>query len=241
MTIQTYLSDFLTTRDYPVVPTQVGIIQEGAALTQVLSGSTFMAQLSQGASNNDVFIGLALNERRNPVTPVQVDVLTVALVNSAYIVVTSFTPLATCGVRNASNVALTLGSLTGSGTTFTQSGSTLAFDASNLGVVMTVTYTYSPTIAQINQLGGWNAPGSYNSINEYLQSTGVVEQGTVYTDQIVVTDNWSAWTPATPIKAIANGLLTMASGATGATVPGRVVAVPTTDQPYLGVRFDALS
>ena len=248
MTIATQYSDLQVVRDYTVASTSVGLIEEGSALISVLDGSNWNVLLSQGVANTETFAGFAINERRNPIVMTTVDTLTVSQVGSAYTVTLSQLPVGNItvilgAVQSTGLALIKAGSLTADGLHYTLSGQTVAVDAnnassvSNVGATIIATYQYSPTMQQIYMAGGWNAPGSYNSINQVVGTTGVVTQGSVFLDKFEPGDNWAGWTPAATIKAKANGILTMASGATGATVNARIIAVPTADIPYLGVKI----
>lgn len=114
------------------------------------------------------------------------------------------------------------------------SGNTLNVDVANNGAEVNVVYKRALSVREAVSLVGDVQPGGYSG-NIYGQ-VGVAQQGVIYTDRIVAGVNWAA---ATAVKLEAGGLLTDQSG-TGEEINAKVVAVPTSDYPFLGLQFDTI-
>lgn len=105
---------------------------------------------------------------------------------------------------------------------------TLVFPVAQEGLTAVVLYRYAPTVAEVITLQGYILPGGDSG--NLLNVVGVVTKGDLYVDQYDTTADWTL----TTIKVGANGLFTT-SGSGAAIAGARVLAVPTADQPFLGL------
>lgn len=102
------------------------------------------------------------------------------------------------------------------------------------GDIVNVTYQYAATVIQSRSIIGDTQPGG--SAGYSVGQTGLIQRGTIFTDQFNAAVNWAA---ATAIKTQANGQITDQTGS-GATITGAyVVQAPTSDVPFLGITFSA--
>lgn len=95
---------------------------------------------------------------------------------------------------------------------------------------ITVTLRYAPTAEELVMED--NVRITSVDATEFLGQTGVILKGEVFTDQFDASINWSA---ATAIKT-GSGILTDQTGS-GAAFACSIIAVPTSGNPYLGIRF----
>ena len=94
-----------------------------------------------------------------------------------------------------------------------------------------VVYSRALTLQESRNIMGDEIPGGV-AANAY-GSVGIIQEGRIHTSQFDVTADWAN---ATVIKIGANGQVI--SGGTGATIPNaKVIALPSTDSPYLGIEF----
>jgi len=125
------------------------------------------------------------------------------------------------------------GAATAAAGTFVLAGQTLTLNAAEVGQTLVVTYRYALTAQQAQMLYGDGVVGQ--SAAALLHSTGVIKQGTVYTDQYDVTADYTA---GAQLRLAPNGMITTAAG-TGVALTGMtVVEVPSAVQPMLGVSLN---
>jgi hypothetical protein len=96
-----------------------------------------------------------------------------------------------------------------------------------------VTYKYALSVVQARSLQGDVQPGGYSGA--YIGQIGLIKRGLIYTSEFDASKDWSA---ATALKAAAGGQVTDQSG-TGITIPGYIVAAPTSEVTFLGLEFSA--
>lgn len=99
------------------------------------------------------------------------------------------------------------------------------------GDVVTFTYEYDLSVAEARSIFGDVQPGGY--IGQSTGQCGVMKAGVLYTDNFDTSVNWRE---ATTIKTGADGKL-VASG-NGATLRAVVVSIPSSINPFLGIRFN---
>lgn len=114
------------------------------------------------------------------------------------------------------------------------SGLTLTVAGGNAGVEVKVVYRHALTVREAVYRTGDVQPGGASG-NHYGQ-IGVGQQGVIYTDRIDASVNWAA---ATIVTLDAAGMLTDQTG-TGEAINAQIVAVPTSDYPYLGLQFNTI-
>lgn len=225
----------------------VGAVEEGIALNGVREGGILKVKPAVGAANTEEFAGFALNERTAPANfPMVLENQVVVQFEAGRYGVRIAKPVVgTPQIRFASNnVALTeytadLDSVLEAGeykiTTATDGGNVVEVLVGDLGKKLNIIYAYAPTVTDLMMLGGDNSPVTFTSITSIIGETGVIEQGIVYTSNYDVTVDWANWTPASPLKAGANGVVKLSGN--GATINGRIIEAPTQDSPFLGVSF----
>jgi hypothetical protein len=103
-----------------------------------------------------------------------------------------------------------------------------------VGHTVNVTYRYTLTVPEARAMNGDVIPGNYAGLT--TGSVGVIQAGTIYTDQFDSAVNWQA---ATAVELGASGILTNQGGASNVVVPCTIIAIPTVDYPFLGLEFDA--
>jgi len=113
-------------------------------------------------------------------------------------------------------------------------GQTLTLNAADVGSALEVVYRHALTAQQAQMLYGDGVIGQ--SAASLLGSTGVITNGTVYTDQYDVTADFNS---NAPLRLAANGMIT--NTGTGALAPSlMVVEVPSQAQPMLGLRINTI-
>jgi len=249
MMIQIANSYFTNSRELPVSAASPRIL-EGQALVKSIENGNAVVRPSTGAST-ELFAGIALGQKFNPDSAIFVQIVHVPAV-SPYVANLTWTPIASASnmlarvvsvdpntqvvtpvslavydatLANAAGYAVAVGG---------NNALTMSFNAALAGKTVEVTYQYSLTMMQLIALYGETY--SPFTASEITGSIGVISDGMILTDQFEVSDNWAAFTSATPLVAGPNGLFTMASGAVGAPVSGSVEHVPTETSPFLGLR-----
>jgi len=117
---------------------------------------------------------------------------------------------------------------------YSLTGQTLTLNAADAGATLEVVYRHALTAQQAQMLYGDGVIGQ--SAASLLGSTGVITNGTVYTDQYDVTADFST---NAPLRLSANGMIT--NKGTGALAPQLLlVEAPSQAQPMLGLRINAI-
>jgi len=204
--------------------------------TQANTGSPMGAGnvVQPGSGNAGAFYaGAALNVYTRPSTGVWVDTLVVS--STTYSVTLTQIPTMASAISVVAN-----------GVQFTQTaaaptafqymvggtnGQTLTFNASMAGVMLTITYRYSLSIQQAEIFVGDGIAGGY-SPSAVTGTVGVIERGIFFTSDFTTGTYWGAGN-VTDVTLAAGGLYS--AGGAGASVPGTVYQIPTTDIPFLGL------
>ena len=210
-------------KDMPLAVNAV-LSADGQALVGSMVNGVYGVGPSTGAAG-ETFVGFLMAQTSAvpflPTTQVKVETLTA---NGSGVVTIGATPIAgTVGLFDVTD---------GVPGTPVVSGNTVT-DAATAGHVVRVTYAVALTVMQAQSIAGSGQPGGYSG--NIIGSVAVNQQGVVYTDQFDTTVDWAA---ATAVKLGANGKLVGAG--TGATLNAKVIALPTTDVPYLGLQFDSI-
>jgi hypothetical protein len=224
------------------VASGVTSLEEGVGLMAVRAGGILTVNRGAGAANTEEFAGVALHERQAPaLMPIVIQSKVVLISTGLWGVVLSRAVVGTPRVTYvATGTALTVaGGAPAAGEYRIVGGTTVEVNSADLAKTIQITYTYTPTVADLMLLGGDNSPTTFASLPGIISVVGVIEQGLVYTSNFDPTINWDAWTPTIGLKVAANGIFTSAAG-TGATVNGRVVQAPNVDSPFLGIDFSVL-
>lgn len=101
------------------------------------------------------------------------------------------------------------------------------------GDTVTITYRYQLSWVQMQAMQGHANPGGYAG-NQVWQ-VGVAKRGLLYTSCFDTTVDWAT---TEYVTVAANGHLT--AGDADSNINARILALPNTDIPYLGIEFDAL-
>ena len=220
-------------KDYPVAA-GVTKINEGSALVLSMENGVGKVKNSSG-SNSEIFVGVAYSQMDTP--SVGMDVRTYTVPAGRVINLPNIpTAITAIGIKSGA-AAFTLAGTApaAAGAVQYTTGTSLTFHADDVGKEVTVTYKHELTINQQRWMAGDGIPGVGNPVAA-SGSVGVIQNGTVYTDQFDAAADWGA-ANVTDIKAGASGQFIR--GGTGATVTGYVVAVPAVASAYLGIHFRA--
>lgn len=210
---------------------------EGSALVADYSTGELTVKPSTGASN-EIYIGAAIAEtmvqsflphvEEHAVANSESDTDTITLMSTPIAGSLLVQTVATDGTVTT----LTAGTPdSGAATTYSIAGNIITFWAPTLdGKSLRVTYRYSPTVLQLRELQGDQAPGSTAAAT--LNVVGALEAGDFETSEF---DTTVAWAGATAVKLGANGRFTQ--GGSGTTLPCIITKVPSAGSPFLGLKF----
>lgn len=212
-------------------PVAVGvtITDEGQPVVADSTGSVFGVKPCTNTAAEQ-FMGVSLSQQMTPLEFPKIEELTV----SGLVVTTAKTPLAgTIRVYNVTKAAVvTAGGAAGN---YGISGSTITIVTGGTTVntdVLRVSYRYAPTTLEARSLQGDIPPGGAASLT--LGTIGVIEEGDIYTTEYDTSVDWTANPVIVTLGA--SGVFTI--GGTGTAHPGiRVINVPTSADPYLGLRI----
>jgi hypothetical protein len=209
-------------------------IEEGMALCYIQEGGLGKVFVQPTVAGTDVFMGFAYSYFIAPATLVAVETYTVPS-SVAYTVTLNNTPLSptTDMLVKDSTGSTYVYNASPTGDEFSVSGATLTFPSTAAGAVVTVTYAYNPTVVQVEYLFGDGVAGQTTAA-AVTGTIGLIRRGILYTSNFDPVVDWST-NPA--MKVINGGLI--GTGGSGASIPGYVVEVPSTDSPYLGINFSA--
>lgn len=211
------------------ISSTVTSIEEGQAMNSLLENGVEVAGFVSSAANTDLFAGFALGGFKQP-TQNNLVVSTTIPASSPYTVTLPKTPSANAdiSVRTATGTAFTQGTV--ATTVYSVSGSTLTFASADAGVAIIITFKYNLSAKEADTLFG---DERYRRGGSLITNTiSLIKSGTVFTTNFATGVNWNA--RPTPVVG-ANGIITTTTGA--AIGNGRVVFVPTVDEPYLGISF----
>lgn len=217
------LSKFVDSAETAVAP-GVSISAEGQALVRVAGAPAQGAMPSTGVGTHEIFAGFAIaGVSAAPFLAAYNNKVETFVVPSSGIVTLAFVPVAgqllAWDVTANADAAPTVNDNVLSDLT--------------AGHTVTVTYKYAMTVVQSRAAQGDVQPGGY--AGDYVGQVGLVKRGLIYTSEFDASVDWAA---ATAIKLSGNGIVTDQNG-TGTTINGYVVAVPSTEVPYLGLEFSA--
>lgn len=216
-------SKFVDSSEAAVAPGAI-IQAEGQALVRV-AGASAAGVLPSTGQSTDIFVGFAIaGTSAAPFPEAYTNKVEQFVVPSTGIVTLQLTPVA--------GQVFVFDNTTGApAISPTVAGSSISGLVS--GDEVTVTYKYPVSVIQSRALQGDLQPGGY--VGAYVGQIGLIKRGLVYTSEFDASKNWAA---ATSIKLAANGQITDQSGS-GVIVPGYVVALPSQDEPFLGLEFSA--
>jgi hypothetical protein len=208
--------------------------EDGTGLIGKEINGIMSATTNSTATNNDLFLGIALSTLSSPVNGVNVLAITVPS-SAPYTVILPAAPNAgqisivdavagTAYVSEGSVGAVTAVS------EFNLTGSTLTFYSGNAGASLVVTYQYALTAIQAQNLVGYGLIGGLSPSN-ITGTIGVIKRGLVFTSMFDASINWNA---TTGLLVGNNGIFTASTG-TGAAVNGYVAQAPSVGSPTLGI------
>lgn len=213
-----------------------GTFQEGTVMIAQMETGLGRVLPSAGSAG-EIFAGFAYNYSEVPTTRPMVEVVTIPA-TSPYDVTLANTPL---NPTTDIHVLFPNGSSGVYDTTpdatldfHNSSGNVLTFHSSDAGLVVTVTYRYTLSVAQAAYEYGDGSQPFVRRPTGVLKKVGLITQGLVYTDMYHTGAAWDD-SAIVNIQTGAGGLLVR--GGSGAAVNGRVVYLPTADFPYLGLEF----
>ena len=220
-----------------VIPAEVSTIFEGAAAVNKYDAANyrFGVGLSTGATT-DVLSGILMSPRKTFNTNIKVEKVTVASSSVAVVLSKVATGISALLLSTGAKVATTSGAASSTniqtGTDATTGNTSLLFDASMVGSVFFVTYSYTMTTQDAAYAFG-EQYGSQFPV-DVTGKCGVIHSGEVWTNAIDPTASWAA---SPSVKVIAGGLLTNGGNAATGITPTNVevIGLPTSDVPYLGI------
>jgi len=217
-------SKFVDSAEAVVAPGAV-ILAEGQALVRA-SGAAAAGVLPSTGQASDIFVGFAIaGTSAAPFPESYTNKVEEFTVPASGIVTLQLTPVA--------GQVFVFDKTTGAAATgYTVTGANISGLTNGDDVV--VTYKYAVSVIQLRALQGDVQPGGY--VGAYVGQIGVIKRGLVFTSEFDASKNWAA---ATAIKLAANGQVTDQSGTGNAITGAYVVAVPSQDQPFLGLEFSA--
>ncbi|QJT71111.1 hypothetical protein GR11A_00074 [Vibrio phage vB_VcorM_GR11A] len=228
---------FRTSDNLKVTPGSV-IEAEGQALVADYSTGEFTVKPATGVAN-ERYVGVAVTETQNQAVLPNIEEFAISNSASATDTVTLQvgTPLAgSLRVEkveaNGTVTNLTAGTPGGSAaTTYSVSGNVITFWAPTLdGATLKVTYRYSPTVLQLRELQGDQAPGQTAAAT--INVTGALQEGDFETSEF---DTTIAWSGTTNVTLGANGRFTQ--GGSGTVVNAIITKIPSAGSPFLGLKF----
>lgn len=203
------------------------IVAEGLALVRTNTAQSAGVLPSTGAAS-DVFVGFSIAATSAAAFPMQY-----ATKVEEFVAPVSGT--VELGRAPVSGQAFLWNITTGAAVTIGGGGGNASLTGKTLGNLVStnayrITYRFALTVVEARSIQGDVQPGGY--AGDYVGQIGVLSNGLVYTSEFDAGKNWAA---ATSVKLSANGQVTDQSGS-GVTIPVHIVAVPSVDYPYLGLR-----
>jgi hypothetical protein len=208
--------------------------EDGTGLIGKQVNGIMSATVNAVATNNDLFLGVAMSTLTLPTTAPVVVPITVPT-SAPYTVVLTNTPnsgqiqvqyAATAGSFISET---TTGAVTAAGE-FNLTGSTLTFNAADAGAALIVTYNYNVSVIQAQALAGVGLIGGISPAN-ITGTIGTVKRGLIFTSLFDASVNWNS---TTSVVVGNNGIFTAGTN-TGAAVNGYVASAPSQYSPFLGL------
>lgn len=213
----------------------VSVVEQGVGLIQKLVNGELTVLPSDG-QDTSVFAGVAWTDLFAPSSMVAVEMYTVPATGTLVVNLAN-TPTANADVSVTKVSDGTVIAQGGGGTQYAISGKVLTFGASNAGLAVKVTYRYALSVDDARYLFGQGF-ATFAQASQQVRKIDFIRKGDVYITNYATGDNWAGFTSSNTIKVAANGIFTIAGGATGPTVRAVVIHAPTEDNPYLGLRLD---
>jgi hypothetical protein len=210
--------------------------EDGTGLIGVMNNGLMSATVNSSATDNDLFLGVALSTLSTPSTWNNVLAYTIPS-SSPYTIVLPQTPnsgqISVTYAANGQAFTKESGAPTAVGE-FQLTGATLTFYSGDAGAAIIVVYQYNLTVLEAQTIAGIGLIGNQSPAN-ITANIGVIKKGLIYTSLYDASVNWNA---TTEVIVGNNGIFT-ASGGTGAAVDGYVAAAPSVNSPTLGLWINA--
>jgi hypothetical protein len=213
------------------IPTESGLAYIRTA--DGVTGEEVATLSANGAS--EVFIGVAYLDKHAAAQAVRIYLPVLVPSGSPYTVVLPDATISNCKIfANAGTVTTPVpGSpLTGGGADYTLTNSTVVFAAAQSGKTVLVSYNYTLTNMQLQQLGVSPIPSAAANIGKIALLQGFCK---VYVTNF---NTSSAWVVNAAVTTGANGIFEV-----GGTSPaiGKCFHAPTAADPYLGLEYNTVN
>ena len=211
------------------VNSSVSKLDEGVIVVTVLENGVETVQASSGVAG-EKFAGVTHSQHLLPSSAVASVVSTVPTA-APYEVTIASTPVSAAEVGVVINGAAAANTGGGAGE-YAIAGDVITFDAADAGLEFSATYRYNLTVDQANMLFG----GDFASMNV---TSGVemslITTGVVFTDQYVVSDDWTDVNA--PVYMGADGKFTTTDPGSGEPFDATIAATPSVSSGFLGIRL----
>lgn len=221
---------FPNTRQYvsvelPVAPGSKVTAEGQALVADTVAGGVFGVKPSTGAAT-DNFVGVSVGQQMTLSFMSKVEEGVQGAGNT-------FTLARTPSASTLSVWSVTDGVAVPAGAGgWTLAAAVVTLDAAWAGDTLRFTYRYAPTVNEARAIQGDIFPGG--PAGDLVNQIGVIKNGNVYTTEFDSSVNWHAANPT--VRVGANGLFTI--GGAGTIVPCAIIAVPSVEQPYLGLMLN---
>lgn len=232
--------------DYPILPSEVGYIEEGMALVLATLNGKEYVQRSVG-NGTEQFVGVAFGPRRETIAPgyrfipFQIDPLAISLTYSdihnvatvggstAPFVVYTVTDAYGNVLSNTVFTAITTGTpVTGQYKVLSTAPLSILFSAADAGKTVNVGFNYTPTLDDVTFNLGWTGQAYGGLAIDYLATVPVITQAVrITTDKFVGSCDWFT-SPGSPLKVTAGGYF--ATGSSYPTTGGSITATDISGQ-----------
>lgn len=251
--------------DYPVLPSEVGFIEEGMALSLVYQNGVGYASRTTG-SGTDQFLGVAFAPRREltaiayKLLPFHIDPLLTNLATAL-----TFSDTHTVGIvagiqapavyaTNAVGTVTTLTAistgapLTGQYKVLSLAPLSILFSEADAGTYVNVGFNYVPTLNDVTYNLGWNGQAYGSQGVDFQAMVPVVTNSQrIVTDKFIAGEDWYT-SAGGPLHVVAGGYFSTGTLVAGTDISGqgsligpshaRVLAAPNTDLPGLTIAIN---
>lgn len=221
---------FVESKEIPVAD-GFSVNVEGAPLVRVIEDGIEKIKIAAGEADEQ-FVGFSFGEIFSPLNKsfVHSAVIPAAVSYTVQLPKNNLVAGQILVYDNTSGAALAEGDPASSGKySCDDATGLLTFNAAQAGHSITVTFRYLPTAQEVIMQNNVRLVSQYGA--DFLGSLGCILEGEIFTDQFDASVDWAS---ATAVN-LGDGILT--SGGSGESTPCQVIAVPSADRPFLGVRF----
>ena len=214
--------------------------QEGLIMTAVLEDGIEKAAIAATAASEDIVLGYSQTADSLPTRTAEVEEITIPSAPAALEIDLRNQNLVSARVRAVTAGALVLtidetfaGAPADDTVKVDLATGRMKFHPDEAGATVTVTYLYDLTLTQSKQRFGERF---FNNFGLHAEHGGIevaAGEGNLFTDQFNTALDWGVGTAITLGDA---GILTQ--GGPGPVIGARVISVPSTDNPMLGISFE---